>query len=58
MYLHIYRLLHVKYYLLYMQDVDMKEDTNDGVWAGVQYYQCKQNRGIFVCWSAALKPGR
>ena len=43
--------------LFAIQDVDMKEDYNDGIWAGVKYYVCKRKRGIFVRLSA-LKLGR
>ena len=31
-----------------MQDEDLEEDNDDGWWAGVEYYTCKPNRGIFV----------
>ena len=43
-------------YLMQDEDID-EEDTDDGVWAGISYYQCKPRRGMFVQLTA-LKPGR
>ena len=33
-----------------------EEECDDGMWAGVEYYECKSGRGMFVHLTA-LKPG-